>query len=214
MHGPPGTGKTRTLTAVIQSAVESGQRVLVCAHSNQAVDNLIAGESSANDPDEDSLHGIIQTEGYRLSRIGRRDQITSRVVSTHYADEETDRAQIVATTTNSADRLDLARFSLIVVDEATQASIPAAAVPFKFGSKLVLAGDHKQLPPYHSGENASDEAFYPSLFEHLLDRFGDDAKTTLRRQYRMHRSIANFSNKEFYDGLLLHGEANKSATLS
>lgn len=77
--------------------------------------------------------------------------------------------------------IDLERFSLIVVDEATQASIPATAVPLKFGSKLVLAGDHKQLPRYHSGENASDEAFHPSLFEYLLDRFGGDAKTTLRR---------------------------------
>jgi len=214
IHGPPGTGKTRTLTAVIQSAVESGERVLVCAHSNQAVDNLIAGESSPDDPDEESLHGIIQAEGYRMARLGRQNQITSRVVSTHYADEETDQAQIVATTTNSADRLDIARFSFIVVDEATQASIPATAVPFQLGSKLVLAGDHKQLPPYHSTETASDEAFYPSLFGHLLDRFGDDAKTTLRRQYRMHKSIANFSNKEFYDGLLLHGETNKSATIS
>ncbi|MFP9192142.1 DEAD/DEAH box helicase [Natrialbaceae archaeon A-CW1-1] len=214
IHGPPGTGKTRTLTAIIQSAVESGERVLICAHSNQAVDNLIAGESSLGDPDNESLHGIIQKEGYRLARIGRRDQITSRVVTTHYADEEIDQAKIVATTTNSADRLEHERFNLIVVDEATQASIPATAVPFKFGPKLVLAGDHKQLPPYYSGENVSDEAFYPSLFEHLLNRFGDDAKTTLRRQYRMHESIANFSNMEFYDGLLFHGEANKSATIS
>ncbi|WP_458186260.1 DEAD/DEAH box helicase [Haladaptatus sp. NG-WS-4] len=214
IHGPPGTGKTRTLTAIIQSAVESRHRVLVCAHSNQAVDNLIAGESSPGNPDTASLHGIIQDEGYRLARTGRRDQITSRVVHSHYADEEVDRAQIVATTTNSADRLDFDRFDFVVVDEATQASIPATAVPFKFGSKLVLAGDHKQLPPYYSGENASDEASYPSLFENLLDRFGEEAKTTLRRQYRMHESIANFSNNEFYDGLLLHGEANKSATIS
>lgn len=214
IHGPPGTGKTRTLTAVIQSAVETGQRVLVCAHSNQAVDNLVAGESSMDELDEDSLHGIVQAEGYRMARIGRRDKITSQVVSTHYTSEETDRAQIVATTTNSSDQLDLDRFSLVVVDEATQANIPATAVPFNFGSKLVLAGDHKQLPPYHSGENDSDETFHLSLFEHLLNRFGDSAKTTLRRQYRMHKSIANFSNEEFYDGLLFHGEANESATFS
>jgi len=214
IHGPPGTGKTRTLTAIIQSAVESRQRVLVCAHSNQAVDNLIAGESTRDDPDEDSLHGIIQTEGYRLARIGRQDQIISRVVAANYVDEDLDQAQIVATTTNSADRLDLRRFNLIVVDEATQASIPAVAVPFKLGPRLVLAGDHKQLPPYYSSENASDEAYYPSLFEHLMERFGDDAKTTLRRQYRMHESIANFSNGEFYDDLLLHGEPNKSETIS
>jgi len=214
IHGPPGTGKTRTLSAIIQSAIETGQWVLICAHSNQAVDNLIAGESTRGDPDEESLHGIVQNEGYRLARIGRRDQITSRVVAADYFEGGIDRPQIVATTTNSADRLTDERFGLIVVDEATQTSIPATAVPLKFGSRLVLAGDHKQLPPYYSRENASDESFIPSLFEHLLDRFGDISTTTLRHQYRMHESIANFSNNEFYDGLLLHGEENKSATIS
>jgi len=40
VHGPPGTGKTRTLAEIVRQAVARGERVLVCAASHTAVDNL------------------------------------------------------------------------------------------------------------------------------------------------------------------------------
>ncbi|CAM6101136.1 unnamed protein product [Calypogeia fissa] len=51
IHGPFGTGKTRTLVEVVRQQVKAGRRVLVCAASNAAVDNmvqaLLTGDSRA-----------------------------------------------------------------------------------------------------------------------------------------------------------------------
>lgn len=45
IHGPPGTGKTTTVCELIVQAVKKGERVLACAPSNIAVDNIVEGIS-------------------------------------------------------------------------------------------------------------------------------------------------------------------------
>jgi superfamily I DNA and/or RNA helicase len=85
-------------------------------------------------------------------------------------------------------------------------------IPFYVSKKVVLAGDHKQLPPFASDELRERE-MHISLFEHLVDVYGDDLTTLLRRQYRMNSAIAEFSNREFYNNKLSHGGVNKDWTL-
>ncbi|MFB6073295.1 MAG: AAA domain-containing protein [Halobacterium sp.] len=208
IHGPPGTGKTRTLTAFVAHAVARGQRVLVTAHSNQAVDNLLVGDSTLDDPEPGTLHAALDDAA--VARYGRHSR--NRVVAEHYRQTPVDDADVVAATTNGAAAFDRDAFDVAVVDEATQASRAATAIAHDAAEKLVLAGDHRQLPPYGVTE-AGDGAMRPSLFETLLERYGDDLAVLLRRQYRMHDAIAAFPNRAFYGGRLETADRNADWTV-
>jgi len=220
IHGPPGTGKTRTLAAVVAESVARGERVLVTAHSNQAVDNLLVGDSTPEEPDEASLHGVLGDDrDVDIARYGRHSR--NRVVEEHYRQRGVATADVVAATTNGAATFDQDAFDVAVVDEATQASRAATAIAVNAAEKLVLAGDHRQLPPYgvreggdvrkttasasaahQNAKRSGDGEMRPSLFETLLDRYGEDAAVLLARQYRMHDAIASFPNEAFYGGRL------------
>lgn len=241
IHGPPGTGKTRTLVSIVAHAVQYDQRVLVCAHSNQAVDNIVVGESSQTDVDAASLHNVVEMlteQDVKMGRVGSsRGRVADLVEDIYYLptdapDEDYEGLDIIATTTNTAAALDNSRvgtLDLVVADEATQASAPATAVPFgrgrrvvrdpktnrpiRLGNRTVLAGDHKQLSPYVANEQMRTDELHKSLFEHLITVYGDDLAQTLHRQYRMHEDIAEFASQEFYNGELEHGEENRSATI-
>ncbi|WP_408960542.1 DEAD/DEAH box helicase [Natrinema sp. 74] len=202
IHGPPGTGKTRTLTAYVQRAVAKDQSVLVTAHSNQAVDNLLVGDSTRSSPEADTLHAMAQDSETDLSiaRVGNNTR--NPVVEANYVDRSPEAADVVAATTSGASQFDQNEFDVAVVDEATQASRPATAIVLNCARRLVLAGDHKQLPPYCADESMQEEEMHISLFEYLLNRYDDDISVLLRKQYRMNEEIAAFPNDTFYDGKL------------
>ncbi|GAB7095337.1 DEAD/DEAH box helicase [Halolamina litorea] len=212
IHGPPGTGKTRTLMAIVQQAVADGQRVLACAHSNQAVDNLLVGASSADDPDPGTLHAMAVDDDHEEIDIRRVGHPESDLVADRYTDGPVAEADVVGATTSMASRFDVDEFDIAVLDEATQASIPASTIPYACAERLVLAGDHKQLPPFASDELEQREAEV-SLFEHLLDTYDDGVSTMLRRQYRMHERIVDFPNEAFYDGQLETADRNRGWTI-
>lgn len=92
-------------------------------------------------------------------------------------------------------------FDVVIVDEASQLTEPATLVPLVKGcSRAILVGDHVQLRATVQ-KNAVLTGYDVSLFERhyrLPPREGI-AKVMLDTQYRMHRSICEFSSTEFYD---------------
>lgn len=209
IHGPPGTGKTRTLTAYVQYAVSQGQSVLITAHSNQAVDNLIAGDSTVDTPEAETLHAMAQDADSPISIARAGNNTSNPVVKENYTNNSTSGASIVAATTSGASQFDQDSFDIAIVDEATQASRPSTAIVLNCAKKLILAGDHQQLPPYCADETMQEAEMHISLFEHLLHRYDSEISVLLGTQYRMNQEIAEFPNQAFYDGKLQTAERNK-----
>lgn len=115
-----------------------------------------------------------------------------------------DQSQVVcATITFSEEILTDRRFDLVVIDEACQATEPGCWIPIPRGERVVLAGDHCQLPPTIISKKAAAEGFAISMMERLVRHYGSEVSCRLDVQYRMHKDIMQFSSDQFYDGGLI-----------
>jgi ATP-dependent RNA/DNA helicase IGHMBP2 len=105
-------------------------------------------------------------------------------------------------------------FDLLIIDEATQATEPVTWIPMAHARRVVMAGDHFQLPPTVRSKEAEEKGLGVTLFERYYEILGPESKTLLERQYRMNEKIMGFSSREFYEGLLVADESVKHQTLS
>ena len=193
VHGPPGTGKTYTLARLVGALVERGERVLVSAFTNRAVDNALEALEAQG------VTGVVRygtesgvredMQAYRLERAGDPAATAGRLQS----------APVVAATTASCGSraLRTQSFDVAVVDEAGQLTEPGTLAAVTLADRFVLVGDHHQLPPVVRAENVLQE----SLFGRLAEAY-PEAATMLDRQYRMAQRIQSFSSEEFYEGQL------------
>jgi len=93
-------------------------------------------------------------------------------------------------------------FETVFIDEAAQALEPGCWIPIAKGQRIVLAGDHHQLPPTVKSEKAAHEGLRETLFEKCIQRQPETARM-LTTQYRMHTHIMGFSSDKFYGGQLV-----------
>ncbi len=237
VQGPPGTGKTRVVAEIIQRAVARGERVLVAAFTNQAVDNVLRRLLAEGYHDfvrlghRQSVAAEIQP--YRLAEraAARSASVGQGGVSTAAADggEDVDPghlrevlagAPVVASTTATwaSEHYDGAgtalAFDLAVVDEASQLTVPALVGALRFSPRFVLVGDERQLPPLVVSPEAAAGGLGRSLFADLLARWGETASVALTAQYRMHPTICAFPSREFYDSRLITAGHAREALLA
>ncbi len=103
-------------------------------------------------------------------------------------------------------------FETIFIDEAAQALEPGCWIPIAKGERVILAGDHHQLPPTVKSEKAAREGLRETLFEKCIKRQPATARM-LDLQYRMHEQIMAFSSEHFYGGKLQAHHAVRHAGL-
>ena len=260
LHGPPGTGKTTTIAEIIYQAAQRGQKILACAPSNTAVDNLLErliammpnvvrvghparvfeslrdhtlDELVDNDPSQQvvrdmkrEVEEIMRAASKTLRgndwRRQKREMFAEasqlrgqiRAIERNLIKSILDSADVICTTTTiDDDLLGDRKFDVVVIDEACQCTEPSVWQAILRADRLVLAGDHCQLPPTVLSDEAAQSGMRQSLMQRLVLREGESIFRRLTVQYRMHEAIMKFSSDTFYEGTLIADASVKSHRL-
>ncbi|XP_027774107.1 probable helicase MAGATAMA 3 isoform X2 [Solanum pennellii] len=217
---------------VVNSSRKYRVRVLVCAPSNSALDEIVLRILNTGIRDEND-----RAYSPKIVRIGLKAHHSVQAVSMDYLveqrlsgmdsqigdrqkqggpgkDKDSIRASILdeavivfSTLSFSASPVftKLNRgFDVVIIDEAAQAVEPSTLLPLSNGCKQVfLVGDPVQLPATVISPIAGKFGYCTSLFERL-QRAGYPVQM-LKTQYRMHPEIRNFPSREFYEEALEDG---------
>ncbi len=248
VHGPPGTGKTTTLTEAILQLIKEDKKVVVSAPSNAATDHLalqlaankvkllrVGNNGKAHTKIEPfTPEGLMQQsrEFKEIRELKKRAEEFRRMALKYkrqFGKEEREQRQLLFAEVKAirtqikqmqhymyekmyADAQVIAgtpvalldaglnnmRFDTLFLDEAGQCLEPMAWSIFHLAERIVLAGDHMQLPPTVLSEEALRENFNASILEKAIET--SLPISFLNEQYRMRESIAGFSNTYFYEG--------------
>ena len=107
---------------------------------------------------------------------------------------------IACTLVGSANRLlDGMKFGTLFIDEAAQALEAACWIPIRRASRVILTGDHCQLPPTIKSIAAMKGGLDKTLMQRIVEH-KPEAVTLLTMQYRMNEAIMRFSSDWFYHG--------------
>ena len=257
VHGPPGTGKTTTVVEIIRQSVKAGDKVLVCAPSNVAVDNLVERLAKVKvkvvrlghparvnvNLQHHSLDAIISSSDeaalvrdiYRelddtLARARKGDARRLRGEIKELRKEIRQRekkalreilgrAEVVLGTLTSAGpdsplhHLPDKHFTLTVIDECSQALETACWIVAGTASKLVLSGDHLQLPPTILSSAAS-KGLSLTMMERMVGLHQSEVTRMLTIQYRMNSKIMQWSSQALYSGQLTAADCVKDHQLN
>jgi hypothetical protein len=220
--GPPGTGKTHFLASAIvglaAAHARAGRpfRVLVTAYTHAAIENLLRKIAER----QQSLPSPLSNRGRRLRGAGvvlgkaKYWQGTAAGVEIIPEDDlgdwlhSSEQAVLGATVYSCLKKWDeLEGFDLVVIDEASQVRVPEAAIAASLVAdtgRLVLAGDHLQLPPIVAGAYPTtppgEPLLHRSIFEAVCPRDGGESRTLrpLRENFRMNDVLTSVAAALLY----------------
>ena len=210
IQGPAGTGKTYTIAKLIQILRKEGKNILLSAYTNTAVDNILHQYLEIT-KDGNPLKEIV--------RLGVEQAMSPDVVQFSLQRKNVNyetllRTPIIAATTSTISRsiYDDLYFDTVIIDEASQMAEPFILSAVTKGSRFILVGDDKQLPPLVQSGQAEKLGLGISLFERLR-KLHPEASVLLKYQYRMHANLMEFSNRSFYDSCVQAASPKVAAQL-
>ncbi len=223
--GPPGTGKSQTVKALVVGAIlEARQanrplRVLVCASTYTAIDNVllpIAGELNALLPGgcdtyrvrssyQAALGNIAPAIDAELNRSSPPQAITNlrgllqKPAGLVVVGAPPEQVHNLLTLGGASAQAEW--FDLIVIDEASQMDVGHAILPLcgvAANGSVVLAGDPMQLPPIHQAEAPTGlENLVGSVYR-FWEQFHNVPVSALDLNYRSNDTIVDFARRSGY----------------
>lgn len=201
---------------IAEKLVDRGIPVLRIGNPTRVNDKMLAFtyerrfEAHSDYPELWQIRKTIREMLGRLRKSGREDRerlhnqlIKLRVRATSLEiriDTElfTEARVIACTLVGAASRvLERKRFSSLFIDEAAQAIEAACWIAISRADRVILAGDHCQLPPTIKCIEAAREGLGRTLLEKVV-LHKPETVSLLKIQYRMHEDIMRFSSRWFY----------------
>ncbi|HZO74254.1 MAG TPA: AAA domain-containing protein [Ktedonobacteraceae bacterium] len=191
IHGPPGTGKTSVIAEIVKQLSQQGQRIMLAAFTNQAVDNMLKRLEKDGFHDylrlgsERSIDEAIKHRHFRhligILDFSQTQEHAATELPVYHPEgirELLQTAPVIATTTATwssdkyipqAENLEEMglHFDVAIIDEAGQLTMPAILGALRFARRFILVGDEKQLPPLVLSKEAAQRGLANSLFSSL-----------------------------------------------
>ncbi len=164
----------------------------------------LAGKYKRNfGPEERQQRKQLYSEARKLNDEAKQ-------LSFYISNDILNNAQVIASTMIGANNYQIKnkKFSTVFIDEAAQGLEPATWIPIIKAQRVILAGDHFQLPPTIKSFEAAKKGLSTTLFEKAIQR--NNADIMLEEQYRMNEKIMHFSASFFYKNKLFANERVKN----
>lgn len=202
IQGPPGTGKSFVLSVIIlEELAFFHHKVIVIGPNHMAVNNTLEQVLKMAPPYAPILFKVgqlyhaptkqvsFENKEYKIGNLFGLEVSNAKRANFPWAIGMTPHSLY----TSRARGLEC---DTLVIDEAGQMTIPLALMGMIKAKKVILAGDHKQLPPIISSEEVREE-MRQSAFQKLMTK---DNCTMLDVSFRMCEPICNYVSELFYDG--------------